>query len=59
MDDDDIDIQLARHRNESGLWPVSKSTPHDHDWHDLEELDGKHRSYLASYCRKCGDTQID
>lgn len=39
-------------------WPM-KGQPHTCEWRDLKELDGVHRSYLASYCHLCGITMID
>jgi hypothetical protein len=40
-------------------YPLHESDPHAHEWRDLSELDGRHRSYPASVCTLCGVTQID
>lgn len=41
------------------VYPLVRSDPHVHEWEDLSKLDGKHRSYMAVYCKLCGETQID
>lgn len=55
-----IDLMLAFTAGWDEGYPRQQhGDPHEHDWRDLGELDGKHRNYYASYCSLCGATMID